>query len=242
MRIKTILVALAAVAGFTTGAAQAQNLIVNGDFELLSNGAQQFDQFTQVTGWTSSGYNFVFAPSTADTSGTFGQYGGLTLWGPNNGSNNGLTNSSTGGNFVAADGAYLMAPIQQTVSGLTAGKQYKLSFDWAGAQQHGYDGVNTEQWIVSLGNQTQSTSTYVNSSHGFSGWMHETMTFTATNSTEVLSFLAHGTPNGVPPFSLLDGVSMIAAVPEPGTWEMMIGGLGLLGFMLHRRRKGGAAQ
>lgn len=30
---------------------------------------------------------------------------------------------------------------------------------------------------------------------------------------------------------------MAAAVPEPETWAMMLGGLGLLGFMAHRRRQ-----
>lgn len=50
-----------------------------------------------------------------------------------------------------------------------------------------------------------------------------------------LSFLAVGTPAGVPPFSLLDGVSMVA-VPEPQTWGMLGLGLGLVGFAARRRK------
>ncbi len=38
---------------------------------------------------------------------------------------------------------------------------------------------------------------------------------------------ALGTPNGLPPFSLLDGVTA-TAVPEAGTWAMFIAGFGLV--------------
>ena len=235
MQTKNILLALAAVAALSSLSAHAANLVVNGDFESTTNGPLQFDFSTQATGWTSNGYNFLFGPGTADTTGSSGSYGFLALWGPHNGSANGLTDSPTGGNFVAADGAFLVAPISQTIHGLVAGQQYKLGFDWAGAQQLGYTGANTEQWEVTLGSQSQSTAVYENPSKGFSGWKHETFTFTATSGTEVLSFLAHGTPNGVPPFSLLDGVTMTAAVPEPATWALMLGGVGLVGFSLRKR-------
>ncbi|UAJ11857.1 PEPxxWA-CTERM sorting domain-containing protein [Polymorphobacter megasporae] len=69
--------------------------------------------------------------------------------------------------------------------------------------------------------------------------MHESFTFTATGTTEVLSFLALGTPEGKPPFSLLDGVS--GTVPEPATWAMMIGGLGLVGGAMRAGRRGTVA-
>ena len=213
--------------------AVANNLVVNGDFEATTNGPNfQFDNNTVATGWTSSGYNFIFAPGAADTTGATGQYGNLQLWGPNNGSNNGLpATSPTGGNFVAADGAFEVAPIQQTINGLTAGNSYTVSFWWAGAQQSGFTGATTEQWQVSLGAQTQSTVVLNNASHGFTGWQSQSFTYTATSSSEVLSFLAVGTPAGVPPFSLLDGVTLNAnsTTPEPGTLVML--GSGLLGGM-----------
>ena len=241
MNITKILAVLTTFATLacTTAHATPVNLVVNGDFEFTSNGVGQIDARTKATGWTSKGYNFLFAAGTADTTGT---YGGLTLWGPANGSKNGLKDSPTGGNFLAADGAYGVAPIYQTITGMTVGQQYILNFDWAGAQQNGFSGANSEQWIVSLGKQTISTATYNNTNHGFSGWMHETFTFTATSSTDVLSFLAHGTPTGVPPFSLLDGVSLTAAVPEPSTTALMFAGFLLLGPGARFRRRDGAGK
>jgi hypothetical protein len=158
-----------------------------------------------------------------------GQYGSVALWGPGNGSANGFDSSPGNNAFIAADGAYQAGPITQTISGLTVGDTYAVSFNWAAAQQYGYDGLNTEQWKVGLGNDYQYTTVYGNSSHGFSGWMAVTMNFTATATSEVLSFLAIGTPitPSVPPMSLLDGVTL-NAVPEPSALILM--GLGFVGL------------
>jgi hypothetical protein len=123
---------------------------------------------------------------------------------------------------------------------LTTGAQYTVSFWFAGAQQYNFTGSTTEQWMVSLGNQTLSTAVLSDPSHGFTGWVYTSLTFTATSSSEVLSFLANGTPNGEPPFSLLDGVSM-QAVPEPGSVTLFSAGLIGLAFVVRRRRLSRAA-
>lgn len=234
MRIKSILMSLTAVAAMSAGASNAGELIVNGGFEVGTPG--QIDNKGAVAGWHTNGYNFLFNGTGADTVGVDGQYGNLQLWGAGNGSANGLGASPVGGNFVASDGAYMQAPITQTVDGLVAGQKYNLTFYWAGAQQHGFDGVNTEQWEVKLGNEMHATEVKTNTSHGFTGWQKETFTFTADGASALLSFLAVGTPSGVPPFSLLDGVSMTAAVPEAETWAMLGLGLGLVGFASRRRK------
>jgi hypothetical protein len=244
MRIKTIALTLATLAAFSSAAhADTTNLVTNGDFSNATVGQFQNGNSNapaQVAGWTSAGYNFVFAANGADNN----NY--LELWSKNNGGVGTLANSPTGGNFIGADGAFSVGALSQTINGLVAGQQYTVSFDWAAGQQKGFDGTTTEQWAVDLGNKSltsssvttteQKTAVYTDASHSSSSWMHETMTFTATGASEVLSFLAIGTPDGKPPFSLLDGVSMVAAVPEPSEWAMLFAGLGLIGFMARRRK------
>jgi hypothetical protein len=234
-------VVAAAIALTVANVSHATNLVQNGGFEQTtlngSYGIGSLYSANNATGWTTSGYNFVYQSGTADSTGADGEYGNMKLWGPANGANNGLTASSpSGGNFLAADGAYQTEAISQLISGLTIGQQYKVSFDWAGAQQYGYNGETTENWTVSLGNQSFTTATVDNANHGFTGWQSASYIFTATNATETLSFLAHGTPNGEPPFSLLDGVSM-AAVPEPASWAMMIVGFGAVGGAMRFRKR-----
>lgn len=236
-------VGLGVAVSCAAGSAQAQNLVTNGSFELSTNGPGQLGYNTNATGWSSSAsnaYNFLFASGTADslTNSPIGQYGNLPLWGPNDGSANGLPASSPdGGNFVGADGAFQVGAIQQTINGLTVGSQYVVGFYWAAAQQDNFYGPNTEQWQVSLGSETQSTAVYSNASQGFSGWMYQTFTFTADATSDVLSFLAIGTPSGEPPFSLLDGVSMSA--PEPASLALLGVGVVGLGGVLRRRRRAG---
>ena len=230
------LIAAAAVAVSAMPAA-ASNLVQNGSFETLTNGLGQLGYNTTAVGWAGTGYNFVFGGSTADTLGAPGEYGGLTLYGPGNGHANGLGPSPFGGNFVGADGAFQQGAITQQLTGLKAGGKYAIKFAWGATQQNGFTGDQTESWDVKLGTApTQSTATYHNTTAGFSGWMSERFVFVSTGTTATLSFLAQGSPSGVPPFSLLDGV-VGSAVPEPATWAMMLGGIGLVGGALRARRR-----
>ena len=221
-------------------AVNAASLVVNGGFEATNLSASYEMTASNVTGWSTTGYNFLYFPGTATTTGAytpqFNQQ--IKLWGMNasNASNSLPASSPDGGNFIAADGAYGTAPITQTINGLSLGALYKVSFYWAGAQQTGYTGATTEQWKVSLGNVTQSTAVVNNPSRGFSGWLSQSFTYTATSANEVLSFLAVGTPSGQPPFSLLDGVS-VTAVPEPASWIMLLMGLVAVGSVTLRRRQ-----
>jgi hypothetical protein len=220
---------------FLTFAVSAQaNLVVNGGFSLSTNGPGQLGLITTATDWTSAApegsYNFLFSPATALT-GVSSEFGtdDLSLYG--------VTASPDGGNFVGGDGDFPghNGPIQQTISGLTVGDTYTVGFYWAAAQQVGFTGPTEQSWIVSLGSETQSTPTYDLPSQGFSGWMFQSFNFTATSSTETLSFLANGNLP-IPPFALLDGVSL-NQTPEPGYWIPGVGLVGLMAVLGVRRSK-----
>jgi len=199
-------------------ASAAVNLVSNGSFE-INSGSGQIGSPSTVADWSvpSGGYTWVYTSAASAQAGAPGQYGPLSLWGPNNGSANGLTESPDGGSFIAQDSAFQNQPIQQTVGGLTIGNSYNVSFYWAASQQTGYYTASYDNWQVSLGAQSFTTSTLNIPAEGFSGWQQQTFTYTATSTSEVLSFFANGGPPGVPPFALLDGVSLTSAVPEPST-------------------------
>jgi hypothetical protein len=219
------------------------NLVQNGDFETTTMTTPSQMNTTNVANWSTgtgadtSAYNFIFGGTTAGTLGSYTpEYNAnIKLWGAQT-TGPALGASPTGGNFVGADGAFQVAPITQTIMGLVAGDQYSLTFYWAGAQQSGFTGNTTEQWVVSFGGQTQHTPVVNNLSHGFTGWMEQNFTFTANGSSDVLSFLAVGTPNGEPPFALLDGVSLVQDVSEPATAGVVVAAMLGLGFVRMRRR------
>lgn len=239
---RTLKVAVRGVAaiGLLTCAISANAaLITNGSFE-TNGGSGQLGYNTSATGWivpsgSTASYFFIFAPGTADNgTGVPGQYGNLQLWGPGNGGAAGNTLPATspdGGFFIGSDPAFQNGAISQTVTGLTVGQLYQLSFYWAGAQQSGYSGATTEGWQVTFGSQMDSTATVSTPNHGFSPWQPQTFDFTAGSTSQVLSFLSTGGPSSsIPPFALLDGVSL-TQVPEPGSWTLLLGGLGVLGGM-----------
>jgi len=173
------------------------------------------------------GYNFVYTP---DASGDYNYSGSsLPLWNTSNGGVNSIP-QPTGytGNIIGADGAYQIGAISQSISGLTVGQNYTVSFYYAGAQQESFTGATTEAWTVGFGSApTQETPVLSNANQSFTGWYSDSLTFTATGTTYVLSFLADGTPDGKPPFSLLAGVD-VEPVPTPEPSSIIGGGLVLL--------------
>lgn len=237
------------------GSANATNLVTNGGFETVAAGtpAQGFEVGTNyiygqaVTGWTSAAgsatntnnaFNILFNSATATTVSpntrytasetqtlALDHYGGA---------------SPNGGNFMALDGdTQANGAFSQMINGLTVGSTYRLNFYWAATQFQNRVGETTERLDVTFGGDSFSTTTLVNPTHGWQGWFGVTHDFTATSTSQLLSFLSIGTPNGLPPVALLDGVSL-TAVPEPATWAMMLAGFGALGVAVRRRRAANA--
>ncbi len=253
----------AVAAMMVASTASAQNLVKNGGFEITT--LDQSRQFvTEVSdwsnagtsSWTKYGYNFLIRPNTADSTGFYSRAGNHDyIYGPagssanrvrnpqggqltSNYSDNGFTGTSpSGGNFILADGdTGFHGAISQTINGLVAGKTYTVNFDWAGASWYTTPGQTTQQFNVSLGNIVKQTEKLVTPAKGFSGWKKASFDFVAGGTSQKLSFLAQGTPNGLPPSLLLDNVSLTAAVPEPGTWMTMMLGFGVVGAAMRRRK------
>ena len=226
--------------------AQAAPSVLNGGFEssIYSSSVEfgQYPGFTNgVTNWTSAlapsgnGFNVYWFPADVaagySAPNRFGDPGDkLPL---------SVTASPNGGNFVALDGdVNYNGYLYQTINGLTAGQSYKVSFYWAGAQLLNRTGDTTDSLAVTLGSapgvgETHTVGPIAVATHGFSGWINESLTFTATSASEILSFLSIGAPAGLPPVVLLDGVSI--DVPEPSNLALL--GLGIGAICLVGRRK-----
>jgi len=236
------------------GAAHAAGLITNGSFEASSfSGNTQFNAGfagNGVTGWVNPDTNgqgsltFYYDSATATTQNAVNAFGDpLAILRP--GITETFTASPDGGKFVAFDSDPGYAgKLQQSISGLTPGSLYALSFYWAAGQLQNRTGATFDAFQVTFGSQTLSTPTINVPSEDFRHWRSETLTFTATSATQLLSFLAVGGPGGLPPVALLDGVSLNAlppsTVPEPASLGLIglgIAGLGAVGL----RRRGRAA-
>ncbi|KPF71963.1 hypothetical protein IP88_10420 [alpha proteobacterium AAP81b] len=242
-------------AGLASSGAAAANLVVNGGFEQwgYQGGTESAGLGANapgnglLTGWTASGLNILFVPGDPRAN-NGGAAVNFRIWGNEGGAGdvaNGFSLSPSGGNYIAADAdPNLGGPIRQTVTGFRPGKSYRVSFEWAAGQQRGFNGPTQEQWFVSLKDNANATiGSYAtarlnNPNHGFQPWRTETFAFTATQTSHLLTFLADGAPAGVPPFSLLDNVSIVVGgVPEPSTWVQLIAGFGLMGAAARLRRQ-----
>lgn len=232
---------LATAIDVLSASAYASPVVINGSFEDIgSNTSVPFKvNAANLPGWSFSSIAvFGTAPVDCVANSILTCYPGHQndLWS--------VKTSPDLGNFYLDDGDPSYAgTLSQTIGDLTPFAFYTISFYQAAAQFDSKSGPTTEQWQVNFGSAPSQFSTVMNNpSQGFSGcssdpqnWCFQTLTFRNGNSTSaLLSFFAVGTPGGLPPVVLLDGVS-INAVPEPATLAMV--GASLLGLLVARRRQ-----
>lgn len=224
------------------------NLVVNGSFELTVSGVSSPGAHICANGSTTSTCtsNLVGWSATCSTQGCGGtstpgsiMYGGTggSGWNSNLGLAGSVPNSPDSGNFIGIDGdPEYTQTIYQTVTGLIVGGTYQLSFYQASGQQLGLTGATVNQWQVTFGSATWTSAVMNNQSQSYTPWTVQTTTFVATAASQVLTFMAVGSPAGEPPISLLDGVSL-NQVPEPAS--ALLAGAGMVGLaLLARRRRG----
>jgi hypothetical protein len=258
------------LAALVSGPAFAQ-LITNGSFE-TNGGIGQVGSNTSASPWTvvpdprnpgTATYGFIFSNANAFTNAPCiapgctpgstppggagspnGSGGTVALWGTS------ADGSPQPSFFYGEDTTFQSTLLQQTVTGLTPGQQYALTFEWAAAQQWSFDGGTSDEWVAALGtpsatNPAQSTGFVHIPDQGFSGWMNATLIFTATDTSENLTLDGEGLcdlggcgegSSGAPPFALIDSVAL-TAVPEPSTWAMILVGFAFIGYAGFRRRR-----
>jgi hypothetical protein len=158
------------------------------------------------------------------------------------------------GDYAFGSNQQYQGEVQQVIgttpqTELKVNHKYEVSLFWASGQQQSQDGATTEQLRVSLCNTaggdnpgqytlfpstsspgagtsgcSQYTAVNRTPSHGFTPWKEGDFFFVAKNTTETLDLLAIGSPSGLPPVVLLDGITL-EEVPEPATWLLF--GIGL---------------
>jgi hypothetical protein len=139
--------------------------------------------------------------------------------------------------------AYNPEDVYQTITGLTVGQTYVLS--WAYGDRPGSGDEELQVYFTPTTDLTGATAVAtdydnLNGSNPNLLWFPNVVVVTAASTTEVLSFNGvycsgvtdHG---GASYGNEIDAVSLTTA-PEPSTLFLFASGLGLLGFVLRRRR------
>lgn len=187
--------------------------------------------------WTGGGI------TTYNLTASIAKGGWLNFYGVNEHLHGSITASPDGGSFIAGGN------VQQSITGLVVGQDYAVSFYSAGAVSDAYEVwpwnytnvVGTLSTKVTFGSSTQNGAVHAVTTSTSSPWTLNTLYFTATSATQLLSLSSQvlTTNVGAPPYTLLlDGVS-VTAVPEPAQMAMFVVGLGLLGALRLRSRRQG---
>jgi hypothetical protein len=185
---------------------------------------------TSITDWLIGGDAITW--NAEYTSGTYGWQ-----------SADGL-GSSVGLNVMDPNGATNVGTIKQTIDGLTVGDLYTLSFWMSGAPggkgqnssgtyPNGFVQVNVE--VTDLPAQIFTYAYQANNTRANMNWVKENYTFTAADTSEVITFESATTGTYFGP--ALDNIRFDqGGVPEPGTFSLLVGaGFLALAFLKYRK-------
>jgi len=129
------------------------------------------------------------------------------------------------------------ARLQQTLTGLTVGTQYQLSFWYRANAADVLAPGDTYQASIRVSSSNAPTSivelTQTQANSGI--WYQHVYNFTPVSTSANLTFVALTSGQNNNGGIFLDGVS-VTPVPEPAEWAMMIAGLGVVGLIARRRR------
>jgi hypothetical protein len=208
--MKQILVLLSAL-GLTAGAVQAQNLLLNGDFNSPNSGAapDNWNPWAWGTGWA----NHQNDATSFD--GSYYVAVGATSW-----------NSGGGG-------------VYQTVTGIAAGQSYALSVE-SGAQAWWKPvGYMTMMWLDGSSTQISQDQLKVVDPASYdvgAPWTYQTLTAVApSGAAQVKVEFANYNGQGTVWFDN----ATLTVVPEPSALGLVAGGLGLLLGLRRRGAKQG---
>jgi hypothetical protein len=187
------------------------NQIVNGDFNttpaLAAGGWGDFANGT-VAGWTGSA-----GIIEVDTPGAIGP---------------GINQFSSQSLEVNANSP---ETVSQTITGLTVGQTYVLSFAYGDRPGSGDESMNVlldgALITTEVDNWFANTPSLV--------WHEDGYAIVATSTSETLSFVGLA-DSGQPSFGNEVTNVALLATPEPSTWLLMLSGIGLLGFAAWRQR------
>lgn len=189
-------------------ASHAADLIVNGSFENPGVKAGTWSVVKSMPGWTASGSGIEVRNSVAGT-------------------------TPFGSNFIELDTHHANSNswMAQTVT-TDIGKRYTLSYYYS--PRSGV-AANSNDITVSWNGAALNT----NSGSGVGNANHVWQMFSHTvkgTGTDTVSFMAGGLQDTYG--GSIDNVSLMAAVPEPGTYALMAAGLAAVGFVARRRSTG----
>jgi Protein of unknown function (DUF642)/PEP-CTERM motif len=220
-RLPHLRAAIGAAALALSGAAQA-NLLVNGSFELGTVTTAGYEYLnpgaTAMSGWTVVADNLLwFHTSYTDSSGTLAASDGAKF----------LDLTATSANCTPCGG------VEQTIA-TTAGVSYTLAFDLGSSSTYLIPStIAATAEIVQGGLGGVQTQSFTSTATGANNWQRFSMNFVAANASTTVRLV--GTFAQLD-YVGLDNVSVTAAVPEPGTWALMLAGMAAVGSVASRRK------